>query len=427
MFLGERTEAGVVFQPGMNRLDGQYYRFEPIATRLKGNAVNELRQMIEKRILPETDQNQGIVSAMGPIFYQERLWLGWKDRNGQNLFASGQKIKKPLREDLADLYPLINSYKLWIQQGLTIGQPEWRRIFTDSRGVFMLDPKPAFYLNQPSFDPPIALQRCRPAEEYRHLPLECSGDVFYLGLIIYYYLTGEVPFLLNKGWPTQRILAGEIINPQLYYSKLPPGLSRMITSMLAPEPSERPSLEKIARLWDEYLKLDRVFVKSGLNDERSKWVSRNRNTLYKAVSRLAISISILVLLIIGFGFFYPKFFNSSKVSPLETAADFYREMERVNLARRKGSSAQIFKNDFELAAKRRLEMVRALLSKPVFEVDQIRTVKQTPEKAVIEADLIWWEWSVEGWVRRHSRERLIFRKKGKQLKLESREIQAAID
>lgn len=427
VFLGERTEAGVVFQLGMNRLDGQYYRFEPIATRLKGNAVSELRQVIEERFLTETDQNQGILSAIGPIFHQEQLWLGWKDRNGQNLFASGQENRKPLREELADLYQIINSYKLWSRHGLTIGRPEWRRLFVDSRGVFMLDPKPAFYLNQPGFDPPIALERCRPAEEYRHLPLESSGDVFYLGLIIYYYLTGEAPFLPHKGWPTQRILAGEIINPQLYNSKLPPGLSRMITSMLASEPSGRPSLEQIAGLWDEYSKLDRVFVKPGFNDVGSKWVSRNRNTLSKAVSKLAISIGILALLIIGFGFFYPKFFNSSKVSPLETAADFYREMGRVNFGSRKGMPAQIFKNDFEVAAKRRLEMVRALLSKPVFEVDQIRTVKQTPETAVIEADLVWWEWSVEGWVRRQSRERLIFRKKGQQLKLESREVQATIN
>ncbi len=421
VFLGEQTEAGVVFQLGMNCLDGQYFRFEPIATRLRGNAAGALRQELENRKLIETDPNQGIISAIGPVFYQGRYWLGWKDRNGQNIFAIERKIRKPLREELADLYQLINSYKLWRQLGLTVGRPEWSRLFIDGRGIFMLDPKPAFYLNQPWFNPPIFLERCRPAEEYRGLPLE-SGDIFYLGLIIYYYLTGEIPFSLRKGWPIQKILAGKITNPQLYRSILPPGLSRMITLMLAPEPSQRPSLEEIAELWNEYLKLDQVFVNPSFNDDQSTRVRiKNRNTLNKAVSKLVISLSVLGLLITGCSIFYLKFFNRVETSPLETAANFYQEMGRVNFGNRKGVSAQIG-NDVEAAAKQRLEMVRVLLSKPVFEVDQMKIIKETPETSIIEADLIWWEWSVEGWARRHSRERLVFRKKGKQMKLESRDM-----
>lgn len=423
LFLGERIEAKVVFQLGMNRCDGEYYRFEPIATKLRGNCVGLLRQeLVKHSSLIATDQNQGIICAIGPIFYQDRYWLGWKDRRGRSLFGPEQRLGKPLPEELADLYQLINSYKLWHQQGLTVGRPEWSRLAIDERGLFMIDPKPAFYLTQPCVNPLIALERCRPAEEYRDLTPTCYGDLFYLGLIIYYYLTGEIPFSLRKGWPTQNILAGEIINPQLYRPKLPSGLGRMIISMLAPEPTQRPTADVILGLCNEYSKLDRVFVKPSFKDDQSMGVRiRNRNTLKKLVSKLAISLSVLGLLVMGCGFFYSKFINRMKISPLETATNFYQEMGRVNFGSGKAVSTQIG-NDFEVAVKKRLEMVRALLSKPVFEVDQMKIVKETPETSIIEADLIWWEWSIAGWTQRHSRERLIFRKEGKQMKLDSRDV-----
>lgn len=428
VFLGEQTWAGVVFQLGMNRHDGQYYRFEPVATKLREKAAGTLRQELESRILVETHQNPGIIPALGPIFHQDRCWLGWKERSGQSLFASERRTGKSLREELADLYPLINSYKIWHRQGLTVGRPVWHRLFIDNCGLFMLDPKPAFYLAQPCVNPPIALERCRPAEEYRNLPLGFTGDVFYLGLIIYYYLTGEIPFSLRKGWPTQKILAGEVINPQLYRPRIPTDLGRLVTSMLAPEPSLRPSIDTIAGLWNEYLKLGQALVKPNYNDNRSKWgKARNSNLFFRAGFKLAIPLSILGLLIIGFSFFHLKFYNRPQVSPLETAANFYQEMGRINLGNAKRVPDQTFENDFQVAAKRRLEMVRVLLSKPVFEVDQMRLVSETSQRAIIEADLSWWEWSIEGWVRRHSRERLIFRKEGKQMKLESREVQAAFN
>jgi hypothetical protein len=72
-------------------------------------------------------------------------------------------------------------------------------------------------------------------------------------------------------------------------------------------------------------------------------------------------------------------------------------------------------------------MARALLSKPVFEVSQMRIIEETAETAIIEADLIWWEWSAAGWVRRDSHERLVYRKKGKRMELESRKVKRAIN
>lgn len=429
LFLGERIESDVLFQLAMSRRDGQYYRFEPIATKLRGNSVGPLRQeLVNRSNLITANQNQGIICANGPVFYQDRYWLGWKERSGRSLFGSERRPRKPLREELADLYPLINSYQLWRQQGITVGRPEWRRLAVDDSGLFMLDPKAAFYLTQPSVNPSLALERCRPAEEYRNLAPTCYGDLFYLGLIIYYYLTGEIPFSLRKGWPTQNILAGEIINPQLYRPKLPSGLGRLIICMLAPEPSKRPTADVVAGLWDEYSKPDRVFGKPSFNDDGSKWVKiKNKSTWRKAVSKWAIILSVLGPLTFGFSFFVPKFFKRPQVSPLETAAHFYREMGRFSFRTQQGLSTQIVQTDFETAMKRRLEMARALLSKPVFEVSQMRIIEETAETAIIEADLIWWEWSAAGWVRRDSHERLVYRKKGKRMELESRKVKRAIN
>lgn len=426
LFLGERTEAEAVFQLGVNCRDGQCFRFEPIATKLRGNSVGMLRQELGRRIANDTDQYQGIIPVIGPIFYQDRYWLGWKDRNGRSLFGFEPRLGKPLRDELADLYQLINSYKLWHQQGLTVGRPEWRRLIIDDRGLFMLDPKPAFYLAQPCVNPPVALERCRPAEEYRNLTPTCYGDLFYLGLIIYYYLTGEVPFLLRKGWPTQNILAGKIINPQLY-RKLPSGLGQTIISMLAPEPAQRPTADVVLGLWNEYLKRDRLFEKSNFNDDHLIGVkAKVGNNIKKAVSMFAIFLSILGLLTIGYRFFYAKFSNGIKITPVETAAKFYQEMGRFNFRNHNGITTNIFKADFEAAFKRRLDTVRTLFSKPIFEVDQMQIIEEMDKTAVIGVDLIWWEWSVKGWEKRHSYERLVYQKEGKQMKLVSREVETPI-
>ena len=420
VFLGEQTESGLIFQLGLDRRDGQCFRFEPIATRLQGSLVGTLRQEIGRRSLTGTDQDQSIITVIGPIFYQGRYWLGWKDRRGENLFTSGRKVGETFREELAALYPLIKSYKLWHQLGLTVGRPEWRRLSRDQDGLFMLDPKPAFYLNQPCLNPPIALERSRPAVEYRRQPPDSSGDIFYLGLIIYYYLTGEIPFGLCKGWPTQRIIAGKVIDPRLYRPELPGGLRRMIIAMLTPEPSAQPTLEEVEGLCSEYLKLDRFSTVN--TDFHSPVRCKTKNILTKTGSKLtiAISIGVLTLLLIGSGLLYPRFIKSTHVSPLKAATNFYQEMGRVRFNGVKGEAVQTLANDFEVAARRRLELVKVLLSKPVFEVDQMRIVEETPVKSIVEADLIWWSWTPEGWVRRQGRDRLVFRKAGKKLTLESR-------
>lgn len=421
IFMGEQTEAGIVFQLGMNRSTGQYFRFEPLATRLRGSVLGELRQEIESRSLVKKDQNQAISKLIGPIINQDRYWLGWKARNGQNLFTPGPKPQKSLSEVLTELYPLICSYSLWHQTGLIVGRPEWRRLFKDGNGIFMPDPKPLFYLAKPCFDLPIGLELCHPPEEYLNQPQRFSGDIFYLGLIIFYYLTGELPFSLHKGWPNQAILSGTIVNPRLYRTDLPTNLGQMILSMLAPDPLQRPTVETVKGFWNKRLQMDPVIIESGCKDNLQGQAHYKRNLdLTKMLSQWVIPVILLVLLITGLYVAYPALLNRSNRDPLKAAADFYKEMEHVNLHTMEATSAQNLTGDFIIAAKRRLEMIASLMSKPLFKVERMRLIDETAKSVIIEADLFWWEWSEEGWARRVVRERLVFQKNGKKLILKRR-------
>ena len=101
-------------------------------------------------------------------------------------------------------------------------------------------------------------------------------------------------------------------------------------------------------------------------------------------------------------------------------------MGRFNFRNHNGITTNIFKADFEAAFKRRLDTVRTLFSKPIFEVDQMQIIEEMDKTAVIGVDLIWWEWSVKGWEKRHSYERLVYQKEGKQMKLVSREVETPI-
>lgn len=418
LFLGERIEDGVTFQLGLNRFTHRYYRFEPLATKPRGDLVGILRREIESRkCLVEEEQDQAIFPVVGPIFYEGEYWLGWKERSGLNIFESEKSVKRPLIEDLSDLYPLIRSYHLWRRAGLIIGRPEWSRIAKDDKGIFMPDPKPLFYLAKVCHKSPIVLERCRPVEEYRNQPLGHSGDIFYLGLIIYYYITGELPFPLHKGWPTQGILNGEAVDPQVYRGSLPSDLGQMILSMLNPEAVRRPTIETVQENWHNHL-VNKTNGEMDLKKEHSKRACLKRwRTLTKA-SQWAFPISFICLLVIVFlVFFRQESKPNPKVSPLKTAAMFYREMEHVNLRGEISVAVPSLSNDFRLAAKRRLEMVMSLLSKPSFQVDQMKLIDDRQDMAIVETDLIWWEWADGGWAQRRTRERLFFQKRNNKLNL----------
>lgn len=424
LFLGERTEAGLVFQQVIHQSTGQHYRFEPIATKLRGNFAGILRQEVEKRRkLVDNVQEQAIIPVIGPIFYEGRYWLGWKERNGRFLFEPAMEAQRSLGNELAALYPLICSYCLWHQAGLVVGRPVWTRLSIDNKGVFMPDPKILGYLARPYVNPPIALERSHTAEEYQNQPLGFAGDIFYLGLIIYYYLTGKFPFPLDKDWPTKGIINGAITNPHVYSPNLHPELGRMILSMLVPEPLQRPTADMVKELWDDHLIMKPILLKSDFVKKPQRPANLdNRHFLSGTVLRWVFPFGVLVSFIIAATVFYwnHKKHSNSSLRPLTAATKFYQAMGRINLSTNDAKVAQSLTDDFKLAAKHRLEMITALLSKPIFKVERMKLIAETQEIAIVEADLTWWEWSGGVWKQRLTRERLYFQKKRNQLHLRKR-------
>jgi serine/threonine protein kinase len=412
LFLGEQTEAGIIFQLVINKSTGRYYRFEPLAAKLRGNLMGLLRQDVENR-RNLIGENQAILGVIGPIYNVNRCWLGWKERKGQYLFSPEFKKRRPLDEKMADLFPLIHSYYLWHQAGLVVGRPEWTRLFVDNKGVFMLDPKPLGYLAKPFINPQIALERSRPPEEYQSQPLGPAGDVFYLGLIIYYYMTGETPYQLHNGWPTRAIMNGTILDPQVYFPDIPSELGQMMLSMLVPDPLQRPTSEMLREFWHNCLLVKPVLLKTECR-QRSKSPAylRKRIVFSGAIAQWALPFGLLVVLIISLTVYYLNYKKNLNlgIRPLNAAADFYRAMKRVDFQIIETTATHSLTNDFKLAARRRLEMITALLSKPLFEVERMKVTTETEKTAIVEADLIWWEWSAGGWKRRIARERLCFQK-----------------
>lgn len=424
LFLGEQIEAGLVFQHVLNQSTGQYYRFEPIATKLRGNFAGILRQDVEnRRNLVDDDQEQAIIPIIGPIFNEGCYWLGWKERNGRLLFESAIESQRPFVNVLAALYPLICSYCLWHQAGLVIGRPVWARLSIDNKGVFIPDPKILGYLARPYVNPPIALERSYAAEEYQNQPLGPAGDIFYLGLIIYYYITGKSPFPLDKDWPTKAIINGKISNPHMYSPNLPPELGRIMLSMLVPEPLQRPTAEMVKELWDDHLMIKPVLLKSDFVKKPQRQPNPPKKLfLSGTVPQWMFPFGLLVLFIISATVFYWNYQKNSNSSlrPLTAATKFYQAMGRVDFKTKDAKVSQSLTDDFKLAAKDRLEMITTLLSKPIFKVERMKLIAETQEIAIVEADLTWWAWSDGVWKRRLIRERLYFQKKKNQLYLRKR-------
>ena len=417
LFLGEQSEAGILFQFVLNQSTGRYYRFEPLATKLKGNSISLLRQDVENR-RKLINEDQAILQVIGPIYNEGRCWLGWKERKGQYLFSPEAKKRRPLAEKIVDLFPLIHSYCLWHQAGLVVGRPEWTRLFIDSKGIFMLDPKSLIYLVKPFVNPPIALERSRPAEEYQNQPPGPTEDVFYLGLIIYYFLTEKTPFQLDKDWPTRAIMNGTALNPQIFLPDIPSELRQMMLSMLVPDPLQRPTSEMVREFWHDCLSVKPILLKTDcLQKPQSPIYPLKRIVFSRAVAQWAIPIGLLVVLIISITVFYMDYIKHSNLSirPLDAAADFYRAMERVDFQTTETVATHSLTADFKLAARHRLEMVAALLSKPLFEVKEMKLTNETEKTAVVETNLTWWEWSAGGWVRRAVR--LYFQKQKNQWRL----------
>lgn len=274
----------------------------------------------------------------------------------------------------------------------------------------MVDPRSLAYLAPVDSHLPAGFDGCRPPESFRGAGPSKPGDCFYLGLILYYLLTGAQPFPLIDGWPTRALLAGEWIPPQTYRMGLDPRLSRIIVAMLDPEPYRRPELEQVAGVWQAALSSPEpssITVQNNLTGRQG----RNRLRKYRRLELwrrswkkvLGAGLGGLILL----GLFWPVL-HPTEGSPLSVTEKFYRDAGKLVAGSAAGNHGMLA--DFNAAKAERLKLAEDLLSRPVAEVIRLTPFDRNSNRLVIQAELRWWDWSGRGWNSRVSRELLVMQK-----------------
>lgn len=97
--------------------------------------------------------------------------------------------------------------------------------------------------------------------------LTTQSDIFSLGLMYSQYLTGYLPSFSREKYRYSYVAAGNGGRLKLSSDGLPPGLSKLLRTMLSPNPSRRPDIHKVfSRLKDPTI----LVVKENIGSEEVK-------------------------------------------------------------------------------------------------------------------------------------------------------------
>lgn len=431
VFFDRRKEDGLEYviglKSGINDAAASYYRWEPLPTRLLGAEGAELRREIKAREKPGAER--GILRVSGPLYREGRIWLGWELRSGEALFSATRCEKSgPLPLSIRQLSPLVHSYFSYHEAGLIVGTPVWGRVYLDEEGIYMPDPRSIRYLPKPALPLLPGLRGCWPPELYNGAELDSKGDLYYLGLMIYTFLTGRLPYDLERGWPTRSILQGGIIPPTVFRPELSPTLACLMTALLSPAPDGRPQAIEVKDLWDRFLKepsstagrdllsntgylATAVQMKDHLRKKKAYIRDAKIKCYYgifKSISKWVLPLGLTLCLL------FTLMINRRVVStdPVVEAREFYQRLTQAHQGTQV-NEAEISR-EFLQAGEERRRLAAELLTRPLFEVRALNLVKTSRDDAsqvVLEAELIWWEWTGAEWGARLSRERLRLRKK----------------
>lgn len=466
LFSNECYEEGISYINGIDPENQKVYRWEPLATKLRGEEAASFRRKAEQRrkLLTALSGETGILVVEGPFKYQSRTFLGWEVLIGERLVGSsshwppsvhkeyenhsqmnrkvsrssdshvkGQRSKLdestlehfpskllleiPVEEGIKKLETIINTYRLLHQAGLTIGHPDWKRIYIGEKGVFTPDPYLLKYLAAPEVLLPPGLSACYPPEVFAGKKIDEKGDMFFLGIIIYLYFTGELPYPLINGWPTPAILKGEIIPLTFCHSALHPLLARKIESLLAIDPKKRPSSEELAEFWQKASAgVYNTYPRDSGSDLRKRKISQyyQGRSNWRKILALATSGLLFLLLLFtclrGIG-------KKPEVTPAMVVEDF---LEKASNPTFSGYYSELWM-DMVDARKQRMEAASFFLSHPLLEVVQVREVASDNNRAKIEVILVWHLWDGDVWQAKKTREFLILEKRNWQWVVQKRE------
>ncbi|MCL6589202.1 MAG: hypothetical protein K6U80_04535 [Firmicutes bacterium] len=416
-FLEEQIQNGLSFRLGQPAEGGDFLRWEPVVAKLKGNEAVFFRESIalRKNIFSRPGAVAGILPFSGPVAFQGKIWLGLEARGGKSAFEMGQN-HIAVAQLVRGLFPLINSYAACHEKGFSAGRPDWGRFLYDERGFYMPDPFGGPFLLSPPCHPPEGFTACYPPEIYRGEKYRPASDLFFLGLMLYYALTGALPYRLRKGWPNDGVLAGAVIPPAFYRPELNPKLINVMVDLLAVDPAKRPSASWVAEVWEGIIKAEEFTVSkaeaaTGIKVGRRLWrrkklkrMMRNFGAFLKKRAWMPFVVLALVLFI-SWGLAGPK----PAPLALEFARNFYEKaaVMSVPVLRDMVGEPEVLLKDFELARKERLKLAAEVLSRPLAQVDRMRVTEAGPKQVKIGVNLTWWNWEGVGWKRIKKREVLV--------------------
>lgn len=419
IFLDEYSEGGICYMLAKKSNGGTLYRWEPLASRIHGYEAAIFRQNAEKRckILAATDP-MGILPLEKPVNHQGRLWIGWEARQGISPFSPNYQAPE-LSRLIRDLYPLISSYEQFHYRGTVVGRPDWHRIYHDKNGFFMVDPWCRPYLVSPDTPLPTGLDACRTPESYFGDPHSQAGDIFYLGLLIYVLLSQHLPFALEDGWPTTAILKGDIIPVTHYRPELNPGISRLLTRMLSLKKYERPTALQVKLFWKDMITRENYLATEA---EKVVHLKKYRQELKaRSIRKICVRTGLISLMTVAALFSGKLMWQTINRKPpitRELVESFYHSQSSL-LASSVASGKGLFQ-DIVQARNERLQLITELLGHPVIEVKDLAIQKQTPEQAVVEVSLLWWQWSGGAWRKELRREYLYLKRYGRHWQIKKR-------
>jgi hypothetical protein len=424
LFCEKLVRDGVAYRLGKRGDDPAVYRFEPLGVPLRGWQAGRFNKTLQQRSqVLGVCQNQGLLSALGPVRYEKLVWVGWQDPGGDNPFQ-GTAGQTDLPRTIQDLLPVIRAYELVHLAGLVIGPPDWGRLTHNDQGYQLPDPWLKEYLACPERELPPGLTAVYPPELSQCAPLGQTADCFYLGLLLYSLLSDKIPYPLKNNWP-QGLITRRSIPLTHFLPQINPQLSNLIADLLAPDPEERPSVREVRWQWQKNLNQS-LFLATPHEYRRNRQASRRYDMgirLDKWFARVKLSLGIIAFLGLLAGC-YSWWQNRPGPSAEQIVTELFASpFLATSLINPSGCADLVSRLTRE--KNRRAALIRELSFQPYVKIKAIKRLARSPRKTELELTLEWWTWEPGRFRKTVNQERFVLAKARKTWKIQRTQLMTA--
>lgn len=126
-------------------------------------------------------------------------------------------------------------------------------------------------------------------------PVDARTDIYALGAVLYFLLTGLPPFAGDITTVTRRVIAGDFQTPRIIDRRIPKPLEAICLRAMAKEPGNRyPAAEAMAEDIANYLDGHSVGAyRENLIEKAGRWIGRNRFIVLIVVAYMIVRFLIL--------------------------------------------------------------------------------------------------------------------------------------